>query len=306
MTNLGTGNLLMPNLTKERHNVIGEMVMASPNPIPPNATLLDNGASVNVMKTLTGAILATYLPEEPGDGISVGDENAELQSNGSYVYANRYTDCNGAQVVMLIRACYCPGVICNIISEPQLVYQEKCSITFGGNGRIITMSDGKKLCLSMTSNGLGWLKSDPITDDATVLAMLERKGGVVASISMRGSTQNATLEGTGRGTPLQACPRASVLAGTSNSDGQQGAHSEAAPAERRDDVRGDALLQQRPLQDQHALHLLVTGLLLGAPRGARQQVQGARKAGGILRTVARAIGGGEEGGEEGGEGEVLT
>ena len=79
----------------------------------------------------------------------------KLQSNGSYVYANRYTDCNGAQVVMLIRACYCPGVICNIISEPVLVYQEKCSITFGGNGRIITMSDGKKLCLSMTSNGLG-------------------------------------------------------------------------------------------------------------------------------------------------------
>ena len=48
------------------------MVMASPNPIPPNATLLDNGASVNVMKTLTGAILSTYVPDEPGDGISVG------------------------------------------------------------------------------------------------------------------------------------------------------------------------------------------------------------------------------------------
>ena len=99
----------------------------------------------------------------------MGDENAELESNGSYVYANRYTDRNGAQVVMLIRASYCPGVICNIISEPVLVYQEKCSITFGGDGRVITMADGKRLCLSMTSNGLGWLKSDPITDDVTVL-----------------------------------------------------------------------------------------------------------------------------------------
>ena len=101
---------------------------------------------------LKGAILSTYVPDEPGDGISVGDENAELESNGSYVYANRYTDRNGAQVVMLIRASYCPGVICNIISEPVLVYQEKCSITFGGDGRVITMADGKRLCLSMTSN----------------------------------------------------------------------------------------------------------------------------------------------------------
>ena len=97
---------------------------------------------------------------------------------------------------MLIRACYCPGVICNIISEPVLVYQEKCSITFGGNGRIITMSDGKKLCLSMTSNGLGWLKSDPVTDDATILDMLKRKSDVVANVSMRGSTQSATLDET--------------------------------------------------------------------------------------------------------------
>ena len=155
MEDLGTGNLLMPNVKMERYSAIGEMVMASPNPIPPNATLLDNGASVNVMKTLKGAILSTYVPDEPGDGISVGDENAELESNGSYVYANRYTDRNGAQVMMLIRASYCPGVICNIISEPVLVYQEKCSIAFGGDGRVITMADGKRLYLSMTSNGLG-------------------------------------------------------------------------------------------------------------------------------------------------------
>jgi len=188
MEDLGTGNLLMPNVKMERYSAIGEMVMASPNPIPPNATLLDNGASVNVMKTLKGAILSTYVPDEPGDGISVGDENAELESNGSYVYANRYTDRNGAQVVMLIRASYCPGVICNIISEPVLVYQEKCSITFGGDGRVITMADGKRLCLSMTSNGLGWLKSDPITDDVTVLDMLDRKGDMVTSISTRLST----------------------------------------------------------------------------------------------------------------------
>jgi len=46
---------------------------------------------------------------------------------------------------MLIRASYCPGVICNIISEPVLVYQEKCSITFGGDGRVITMADGKRM-----------------------------------------------------------------------------------------------------------------------------------------------------------------
>ena len=115
---LGTGKLLMPNVQLERYSAMFEMVMASPNPIPPNATLLDNGASVNVMKTLQGAILSTYVPDEPGDGISVGDENAELESNGSYIYANRYTDRNGVQVVMLIRASYCPGVICNIISEP--------------------------------------------------------------------------------------------------------------------------------------------------------------------------------------------
>ena len=89
---------------------------------------------------------------------------------------------------MLIRASYCPGVICNIISEPVLVYQEKCSITFGGDGRVITMADGKRLCLSMTSNGLGWLKSDPITDDVTVLDMLDRKGDMVTSISTRLST----------------------------------------------------------------------------------------------------------------------
>jgi len=55
----------MPNVKMERYSVIGEMVMASPNPIPPNATLLDNGASVNVMKTLKGAILSTYVPQ-PG------------------------------------------------------------------------------------------------------------------------------------------------------------------------------------------------------------------------------------------------
>ena len=45
------------------------------------------------------------------------------------------------------------------------------------------MADGKRLCLSMTSNGLGWLKSDPITDDVTVLDMLDRKGDMVTSIS---------------------------------------------------------------------------------------------------------------------------
>ena len=78
----------------------------------------------------------------------MGDENAELESNGSYVYANRYTDRNGAQVVMLIRASYCPGVICNIISEPVLVYQEKCSIAFGGDGRVITMGHCQKLGVS--------------------------------------------------------------------------------------------------------------------------------------------------------------
>ena len=70
MTNLGTGNLLMPNIQLEQYCATFEMVMASPNPIPPNATLLDNGASVHVMKTLKGAILATYLPEEPGDGMA--------------------------------------------------------------------------------------------------------------------------------------------------------------------------------------------------------------------------------------------
>tara|TARA_B110000971_G_C19557278_1_gene297170 strand:+ start:49 stop:177 length:129 start_codon:yes stop_codon:yes gene_type:complete len=41
----------MPNIT-ERYSAMFEMCMASPNIIPPNATLLDNGASVNVMKTL--------------------------------------------------------------------------------------------------------------------------------------------------------------------------------------------------------------------------------------------------------------
>ena len=52
MVDLGAGNLLMPNVKLERYSAMFEMVMASPNPIPPNATLLDNGASVNVMKTL--------------------------------------------------------------------------------------------------------------------------------------------------------------------------------------------------------------------------------------------------------------
>ena len=46
----------------------------------------------------------------------------------------------------------------------------------------------------MTSNGLGWLKSDPITDDVTVLDMLDRKGDMVTSISTRLSTPVTTTD----------------------------------------------------------------------------------------------------------------
>jgi len=80
------GRMAMPAVQRVTDNMrcLGDAVMTSPNSIPLSATLLDNGASVHCAKTLQGALLHTYEPEEPGDGISVGDENAALVSQGSY------------------------------------------------------------------------------------------------------------------------------------------------------------------------------------------------------------------------------
>ena len=179
--------MAVPAVQRVTNNMrcLGDAVMTSPNSIPLSATLLDNGASVHCAKTLQGALLQTFEPEEPGDGISVGDENAALVSQGSYLYAIEYTDTLGSKVQMLIRMLHCPNVICDIISESKLVYEEHCTITFTGtNGRVITLLNGKQMRLTMTANGLGWLKAQPITDDKTVLQLLDANNNrkVVASV----------------------------------------------------------------------------------------------------------------------------
>ena len=52
------------------------------------------------------------------------------------------------------------------------------------NGRVITLLNGKQMRLTMTANGLGWLKAQPITDDKTVLQLLDANNNrkVVASV----------------------------------------------------------------------------------------------------------------------------
>ena len=108
-----------------------------------------------------------------------------------------YSDAHGQKVRMLIRALHCPDVICDILSESKLVYEEHCTITFTGTaGRVITLLNGKQMNLTMTPNGLGWLKSRPITDEKTVLELLEagKKKTLVASIP-RFSPSGSALHG---------------------------------------------------------------------------------------------------------------
>ena len=191
----------MPTVRQVTPNMkcLADVAMTSPNAIPSKATLLDNGASVHCFKTLSGALLHTYEPEVAGDGISVGDENAALESQGSYTYAMEYSDAHDQKVQILVKALHCPDVICDIMSESKLVYEEHCTITFNGTaGRVITLLNGKQMSLTMTPNGLGWLKSRPITDEKTVLELLnanEKKAMVVSipRISPSGSVLHDRL-----------------------------------------------------------------------------------------------------------------
>ena len=140
--------------------------------IPESAELSDNGATAGVQRTLQGAIPGTRRVDTTG-GFKIGN-NTTLPANYTYLCAFWRIGADGHRRAKIERRYHMPTALCTIGSEPQDVYMHNERYTFDSeNGRVNFGADGTAVKLFMSPNGLGWYKTEPITEPEVLRTLLQ-------------------------------------------------------------------------------------------------------------------------------------
>ena len=171
-----TGNKIRTGLDHSGNCALTNNLISN---VPFDALLFDNGATCSCAKTPMGRLLGSYEQNPDSGGISIGEENSTLESDGSYLHALEFEDAVGSTVQILLRMENTPKAICSIFSEPEEVHKRGGKFLFTREGRIWTLANGKEMRLHMTANHLGWVKFRPISDGAQVRRLLSQTKNVL-------------------------------------------------------------------------------------------------------------------------------
>ena len=98
--------------------------------MPANASLFDDGATTSIFKTRIGIVPGTFKANQDHSGITVGKSDPKLETNGINIRAVWITSKGGGKWPYVDRVPYSPNALCNITSEPRLVYKFKAAIIF--------------------------------------------------------------------------------------------------------------------------------------------------------------------------------
>ena len=150
------------------------------------AALCDDGASfrTSCSKTLTGAILSTYRREDAG-ALNVGDASSELVSKGSYDFVGIRTGKGGSRELVVRRMKYTPNLgVPVVFSEPTEVYNHGYTYQFDAvHGRVMVTDEGQQLPLFMSTDKLGWLRWQPVTDLELVNKAIRHRNERICAMS---------------------------------------------------------------------------------------------------------------------------
>ena len=81
---------------------------------------------------------------------------------------------DGQRRAKIERRYHMPTALCTIGSEPEDVYMHNERYTFDSeNGRVNFGADGTAVKLFMSPNGLGWYKTEPITEPGVLRMLLQ-------------------------------------------------------------------------------------------------------------------------------------
>eukprot|EP00966_Prymnesium_polylepis_P135294 3127326-Prymnesium_polylepis.1 len=137
--------------------------------------LCDNGATIDCMTDGIGRVAGTFVPHR--SDIIIGDSDATLVAEGTYVHALTLIAADGTEYDTLRRWTYTPKGVANIISEAREVNARGSTINWSqGSPRTIETADGACMPMFMTPNGLGWFALRPITDATRIGALLGKAG----------------------------------------------------------------------------------------------------------------------------------
>ena len=158
--------------------------------------LSDNGASyeTHCSRTLDGALLDTYNPDDAGD-LDLGDADSKLRCCGSYEYVYERFGADGSGELVVRRMKHTPNLQLKVVfSEPTEVYKHRYRFDFTDTGRVMRSPSGHSIPLHMSSHKLGWLKVRPVTDER--LINLARSGSL--RVIGDGSPKAAGMSGHGQ------------------------------------------------------------------------------------------------------------
>ena len=162
--------------------------------MPQNASLLDNGATTDLFKTKVGIVPGTFKVNTDDEGIAVGKSGMKLETHGSNIRAVWLVSKSGVKWPYVQRAPFSPDALCNITSEPQLVYQHKAGILFDSvNDRRIIMpphpfyqpNETIVIDAAMSPNGLGWTRLEPITDVSLIRGIMDARDLRIEPVVLR-------------------------------------------------------------------------------------------------------------------------
>ena len=149
-----------------------DKIIAATALMPTGAILGDNGATIDCSATGLGRLPGTFNAGEAGS-LSVGDAEASLRSEGTWLHAVKLTGVNGVCENRILRMHDTPNGIADIISEALEHNERNSSVIWkAGEPRRYHTAGDAVLELAMAPNGLGWLKIEPIGDRSTIKSLL--------------------------------------------------------------------------------------------------------------------------------------
>ena len=143
--------------------------------LPADASLADDGASIDMHVTLEHAVPGTKSASAIRS-LQVGKKDETVNVDSMHDFVKMYTGSNGQSVVVARRGAYCPNGVCTVFSEIEHNRLGGGLAWAPRKPRVLEFGDTKLECFT-ASSGLCYLKVQPVPRDLAQLAVRRMMAG---------------------------------------------------------------------------------------------------------------------------------